>query len=38
VITARSNFSLGVGAFGATINSGSVSDGQYLAWLGQFEW
>jgi hemolysin activation/secretion protein len=38
VITARSNFSLGVDAFGATINSGSVSDGQYLACLGQFEW
>jgi hemolysin activation/secretion protein len=38
VIAARSTFSLGVDALGATVNGGSLPDGQYLAWLGQFQW
>jgi hypothetical protein len=38
VIAARSTFSLGVDALGATVNGGPVPDGQYLAWLGQFQW
>ena len=36
VIAARSTFSIGVDAMGAT--SGAEPDGQYLAWLGQFQW
>ncbi len=44
VIAARSRFSFGVDALGATINrsrdlSGTrVPDGRFFAWLGQFQW
>ena len=37
VITARSTFSVGINAFGATVND-SLPDGQFLTWLGQFQW
>jgi hemolysin activation/secretion protein len=37
VIAARSQFSLGIGAFDATTND-SGTDGRFLAWLGQFQW
>lgn len=37
VLAARSTFSLGVDALDATVNGGSVPDGQFLAWLGQFQ-
>lgn len=36
VIAIRSTFSIGIDAMGAT--SGEEPDGQYLAWLGQFQW
>ncbi|HAR32710.1 MAG TPA: ShlB/FhaC/HecB family hemolysin secretion/activation protein [Desulfobacter sp.] len=36
VIAIRSIFSIGIDAMGAT--SGEEPDGQYLAWLGQFQW
>ena len=38
VLAARSQFSLGINAFDATVNSGNVPDGQFLSWLGQFQW
>jgi hemolysin activation/secretion protein len=38
VLAARSLFSWGLDALGATVNSGLVPDGQYLAWLGQLQW
>ncbi len=38
VFAARSTFSLGLDLFGATINDGDVPDGEYFAWLGQFQW
>ena len=37
VIAARSRFSIGIDAFDATINSGSLTDGQFFAWLGQLQ-
>lgn len=37
VIAARSRFSVGIDALGATINRGDVPDGQFFAWLGQFQ-
>ncbi|MBE9164959.1 ShlB/FhaC/HecB family hemolysin secretion/activation protein [Tychonema sp. LEGE 06208] len=37
VLAARSQFSLGVAAFGATVNS-SGPDGQFLAWRGQLQY
>ncbi len=37
VITARSRFSLGIDALGATINTGPVPDGQFFSWLGQVQ-
>ena len=38
-IAARSRFSVGLNALGATINSNpKVPDGQFFAWLGQFQW
>jgi hemolysin activation/secretion protein len=37
VLAARSQFSLGINAFDATIND-SGTDGQFLAWLGQFQY
>lgn len=37
VLAVRSQFSLGLNAFGATVNE-SGPDGQFLSWLGQFQW
>ena len=36
VLAIRSTFSIGIDVMGAT--SGEEPDGQYLAWLGQFQW
>jgi hypothetical protein len=36
VLAARSQFSLGLDAFNATIND-TGTDGQFFAWLGQFQ-
>jgi hemolysin activation/secretion protein len=38
VIAARSRFSVGIDALGATINPDDLPDGQFFAWLGQFQW
>ena len=38
VLAARSRFSVGVDALGATINPAGEPDGQFFAWLGQFQW
>jgi hemolysin activation/secretion protein len=38
VIAIRSRLSLGIDALGATINDGDLPDGQFFAWLGQFQW
>lgn len=37
VIAARSTFSFGLNAFGATIH-GFEPDGRFIVWLGQFQW
>ncbi|MEL6937744.1 MAG: ShlB/FhaC/HecB family hemolysin secretion/activation protein [Cyanobacteria bacterium J06598_1] len=37
VLSARSQFSLGVNAFDATVNDTSA-DGEFFSWLGQFQW
>ncbi|WP_199296093.1 ShlB/FhaC/HecB family hemolysin secretion/activation protein [Trichocoleus sp. FACHB-591] len=37
VLAARSQFSLGIDAFDATVN-GLVTDGRFFAWQGQFQW
>ncbi|MBD2075653.1 ShlB/FhaC/HecB family hemolysin secretion/activation protein [Phormidium sp. FACHB-592] len=37
VLAARSQFSFGINAFDATINN-TGTDGQFFAWLGQFQW
>ena len=37
VLAARSQFSLGLDAFGATVND-TGTDGQFFSWLGQFQW
>jgi hemolysin activation/secretion protein len=38
VVAARSLASVGIDALGATVNGGSTPDGQFFAWLGQFQW
>ena len=38
VIAARSTFSFGLDALGATQNAGNVPDGQFFTWLGQLQW
>jgi hemolysin activation/secretion protein len=38
LIALRSDIRQGVDMFDATTNSGSLPDGRYLAWLGQFRW
>jgi hemolysin activation/secretion protein len=38
VIAARSRFSWGLNALGATINNNGLPDGTFFAWLGQFQW
>lgn len=37
VLAARSQFSLGIEAFDATVND-TGTDGRFVAWLGQFQW
>ncbi|MBE9170394.1 ShlB/FhaC/HecB family hemolysin secretion/activation protein [Pleurocapsales cyanobacterium LEGE 06147] len=37
VLAARSQFSLGVDAFDATVNNIGI-DGRFFSWLGQFQW
>lgn len=37
VIAARSQFSVGIDAFDATVNDSGV-DGRFFTWLGQFQW
>lgn len=37
VFAARSQFSFGLDAFNATVNT-SGTDGRFFAWLGQFQW
>lgn len=37
VLAARSQFSLGIGAFDATVND-TGTDGHFFSWLGQFQW
>lgn len=38
VLALRSQLRFGIDAFGATINSGPVPDGEFFAWLGQAQW
>jgi hemolysin activation/secretion protein len=38
VLAARSTFSVGLDALGATTNPRNLPDGQFFAWLGQFQW
>jgi len=38
VIAARGTLSIGLHAFGATINSGNEPDSDFTAFLGQFQW
>jgi hemolysin activation/secretion protein len=38
VIAARSRFSVGIDALGATINDEPLPSGKFFAWLGQFQW
>lgn len=38
VVAARSMFSLGIDAFGATTNPGKTPSGEFFSWLGQFQW
>jgi len=37
VLAARSQFSLGIGALGATLND-TGTDGRFFTWQGQFQW
>lgn len=37
VIAVRSQFSLGIDAFGATTNGNNMPSGEFFAWLGQFQ-
>ena len=38
VVAARSRWSFGLDALGATINNNGEPDGRFVAWLGQFQW
>jgi hemolysin activation/secretion protein len=38
VVAARSSFSWGIDALGATVNPEPLPDGRFFAWLGQFQW
>jgi hemolysin activation/secretion protein len=38
VVAARSQVSWGLDALGATVNPGDLPDGQFVSWLGQFQW
>lgn len=37
-LVARSVFTYGLDIFGATRNDNEIPDGDYIAWLGQFQW
>ncbi|MEM9486251.1 MAG: ShlB/FhaC/HecB family hemolysin secretion/activation protein [Cyanobacteria bacterium P01_F01_bin.116] len=37
VLAARSQFSVGIDAFDATVNDSGI-DGRFFSWLGQFQW
>ncbi|HEY9811026.1 MAG TPA: ShlB/FhaC/HecB family hemolysin secretion/activation protein [Halomicronema sp.] len=37
VLAARSQFNLGLGILGATVNETGI-DGKFISWLGQFQW
>ncbi|MBD6617231.1 ShlB/FhaC/HecB family hemolysin secretion/activation protein [Komarekiella sp. 'clone 1'] len=37
VLAARSQFSIGIGGFDATVNDTGI-DGRFFTWLGQFQW
>ncbi len=38
VIAARSRFSFGIDALGATNHTANIPDGRFFSWLGQFQW
>jgi hemolysin activation/secretion protein len=38
VLAARSQFTFGLDALGATSNEADVPDGRFFSWLGQFQW
>lgn len=38
VTAVRSLFSIGINANSATINSGDTPSGEFISWLGQFQW
>lgn len=38
VLAARSLFSFGIDALGATVNSNDLPSGKFTTWLGQFQW
>jgi hemolysin activation/secretion protein len=38
VVAARSSFNFGLNVLGATDNPEGTPDGQFLSWLGQFQW
>jgi len=38
VFALRSSLSFGLDVLGATDNTGNIPDGQFFAWLGQFQW
>lgn len=38
VIAARSTFSFGLDAMGATIHDNDQPDGEFFTWIGQFQW
>ncbi|HEY7553567.1 MAG TPA: ShlB/FhaC/HecB family hemolysin secretion/activation protein [Candidatus Binatia bacterium] len=38
VVAARSRFSFGLHALGATSNKNDIPDGKFFAWLAQFQW
>lgn len=38
VIALRSQFNVGLGALGATVNGGSLPDSLFFSWLGQGQW
>jgi len=38
VLAARSRFSFGIAALGATTHSHGLPDGKFFSWLGQFQW
>ncbi len=38
VIALKSAFTVGINAFGATVHDDDEADGEFLTWLGQFQW